>query len=798
LSQLGKGAAVLAVGLVFSTASGAQAAHLSDAQEAMPSGVALAAPTGGTAVGSYTHTPAVSPHVNLPPGNGNVMTDTTLYYVFWLPSGSHYEGTTTTDTNYENLLIQWANDLGGSQMHNLVTQYYGNNGTISNNVTYGGSWTDTTAYPHTGSTSDPLQDSDIQDAVKRGFTNNPSWVNDQNHMVAVFTADGMQECASFGCTFDSSGGFCAYHSHFDNSGHDTTYAFMGYDDFVHVPHFTCDAGDTGSDHDPNRHVYPNNDKPADAEINTLSHEVIEAETDPHPNDTWTAPDPEDEIGDACNFNFAPRNDQGADVYLNGHGYIMQQEYSNAAGDCAIDLDTNGFCPGSLNHVCSPTVDFTKTVDDPNPLVDSTIHYNIIVKNTSDTGADTNVSLTDSAPPGYVITNVVAPGSQASPFTSTSLTVSYDTLAVHQLRGVDVTATVPEAAGSTSSNCANLDGQNLLGSALTQITSTCALTSPVKIPTKIFISPQHGDFNDVDAVTATLKDTFANTLSGKQLTFTLNGLETCTATTDAFGVATCNVTPSETSGPYTLTAAYTDASDPKYATSSANSTFTVDKEETTTAYTGPTVLLGASATLQGTLLEDGTTPIAGRTLTLGVGGVTCPAVTNASGVGTCTVSTSSLGSSVALTADFAGDGFYLPSSDHSKTAVVFAFPSSGVFAIGNAASNPVTWWSSTWNQANILTGGAPSAFKGFAAAVPLPTASPANICSGSWTTSGGNSPPPPATVPSFMGVVVADTVTKSGSTISGHYAKIVVVQTDPGYAPGPSNTGTGTIVATFCP
>ena len=175
----------------------------------------------------------------------------------------------------------------------------------------------------------------------------------------MFTANGIQECASFGCTFDSTGGFCAYHDHFNPGDSDTPYAFMAYDDFTHVAGFTCVAGQTGSDTDPNRGNYPNGDRAADAEINTLSHEVIEAETDPHPNDTWTAPSPESEIGDACNFNFAPRNDLGADVYMNGHGYIMQQEYSNAAHNCAIDLaGTNGFCPSNSNSVCSPTTSFT--------------------------------------------------------------------------------------------------------------------------------------------------------------------------------------------------------------------------------------------------------------------------------------------------------------------------------------------------------------------------------------------------------------------------------------------------------
>ena len=49
----------------------------------------------------------------------------------------------------------------------------------------------------------------------------------------------------------------------------------------------------------------------------------------------------------------------------------------------------------------------------------------------------------------------------------------------------------------------------------------------------------------------------------------------------------------------------------------------------------------------------------------------------------------------------------------------------------------------------------------------------------------------------MGVVVTSSVKKTGSTISGNSVHIVVVKVDPGYAPIPSNHGTGTIVATFC-
>jgi hypothetical protein len=53
------------------------------------------------------------------------------------------------------------------------------------------------------------------------------------------------------------------------------------------------------------------------------------------------------------------------------------------------------------------------------------------------------------------------------------------------------------------------------------------------------------------------------------------------------------------------------------------------------------------------------------------------------------------------------------------------------------------------------------------------------------------------VPAYMGVIVANAVSKSGSTINGNWARVVVVQTDPGYEPNPGHPGTGTIAANFC-
>jgi uncharacterized repeat protein (TIGR01451 family) len=802
--------------------SGVQAATAASTHDSrstsgsMPAGVAVSAPVGSAAsVGSYTHTGAASPAVDLPPGNGDIMPSSTIYYVFWLPTGQHFGSNSTDDTNYENLLIQWANDLGGSQFHNLVTQYNGNNGTISNTVSFGGSWTDTNAYPHAGTSADPIQDGDIRQAIRDAVAAN-GWTENISHFVAVFTANGIFECASFGCMSDSDG-FCAYHDHFSDSGNDVIYAFMGYDDFEHHVGRTCVAGQTAGDNDPNRGVYPNGNRAADAEINTLSHELIEAETDPHPNDTWTAPNPEGEIGDACNFNFSPRSDVGADVYINGHGYIMQQEYSNSAHTCAIDLPTNGFCGGSVANVCSPTTSFAKSVDNPNPRVLSTIHYTLSLDNTNDTGAETNLALTDTVPAGYAVTGLSAPNSTSSSNTASSITVNYDTLAPHTSRTVTVTATVPTQAGTTATNCGTLNGQDLLQNNLSPLTSSpCASTTPIKIPTVVTnTGPTTDEYHDPVTVSARLTDDASNPLSGKQLTFTLNGAETCSGSTDGTGTASCSITPHEVSGTYTLQIDFADSTDPVYATSTTSVPFAVTTEETTMKYTGPTVILGGGggATLTATMLEDGTgdndsdggsaAPIPSETVTLSIGSQSCTDTTDGSGNVSCTIPSVNvpLGPET-VGASFAGDGYYKPSSD-TTNAIVFAFPDRGAFVLGDttaatAGSSTVTWWAATWSSLNNLTGGdAPASFKGFAGVITLPTTSPPVGCGSSWTTTGGNSPPPTKGVPTYMGVVVAGNVTKSGNTISGDSEHIVVVQTNPGYSPNPGHHGTGRIVATFC-
>ncbi len=306
-----------------------------------------------------------------------------------------------------------------------------------------------------------------------------------------------------------------------------------------------------------------------------------------------------------------------------------------------------------------------------------------------------------------------------------------------------------------------------------------------------------DYHDAAGVSAKLTDSTTGTpIAGKLVTFTLNGAETCSGTTNAMGVASCSITPNEAAGTYSLVADF--AADTKYDSTSTSVSFVVTKEQTATTYTGPTgpILNGSTVTLSGVLKEDGVTPIAGRTLTLKLGTQSCTALTNGSGVASCTVTAAQpLGPGTAQ-AIFAGDAYYLPSSDSKATLIYANAPGvgGGAFVIGDqSTTGTVNFWGSQWSTNNKVSGGAaPASFKGFAKYPAAPT------CGATFTTDPGNSAPPPnGPLPAYMAVIVTSKVTKSGSTISGTISKIVIVKTNPGYDSDPGHPAGGTVVATVC-
>ncbi len=309
-----------------------------------------------------------------------------------------------------------------------------------------------------------------------------------------------------------------------------------------------------------------------------------------------------------------------------------------------------------------------------------------------------------------------------------------------------------------------------------------------------------DFHDLAHLSAVLLDpgdSPAKPIPGKMVTLAF-GSQNCAGTTDATGRAACTLTITQTpGGPCQATASF--AGDAFFLSASTATPCSITREETTLAYTGDTIIAnGGTAHLAAVLKEDGIVPIAGRTVTLklgtGAGAQTCTGVSDATGTARCNISpvAQPLGPGT-IAGDFAGDAFYLPSSD-AKATLLFAFLDRGSFVIGDlnvGVGKKVAFWGAQWSRLNSLSGGpAPNAFKGFAVA----TNDSPPTCNRTWDARPGNSGHPPSTVPSYMAVIVSSSIDKSGATITGNTPEIVVIKTNPGFGPSPGHPGTGTVVA----
>ena len=238
---------------------------------------------------------------------------TTDYAVFWEPTGS------TVSSTYNSLLTRFFNDIGGSSLYGVATQYYqtdsqGNNQqNIVNSAHLGGSWVDTSAYP-----SSSLTDANIQAEAKKAIAAN-GWATGIDTQVFVFLAKGENECDPSGaCSFST---FCAYHGTFAQGAATQPYAVM--------PYAGTNLSGCGTQGEPS----PNSDQDSDAEISITSHELMETVTDPN-LDAWfdlTG----SEIGDKCAYDYGSPAADGHNITMNGHPYIVQQEFSNADLGCAL-------------------------------------------------------------------------------------------------------------------------------------------------------------------------------------------------------------------------------------------------------------------------------------------------------------------------------------------------------------------------------------------------------------------------------------------------------------------------------
>jgi hypothetical protein len=268
---------------------------------------------------------------------GAVQHSSSVYVIFWVPSGyAMPSGYTTTIPQYFTDVSH--DSYTAANTYGVSPQYYdktkGAKKFGSYNVAYKSSGLDTRAFPANGCPNYVLGDGSTtkvcltQAQIEKELTSVvashhlPTGLGNQYFL---FTPQGVASCSnatslSTGGCYDplQFNGFCAFHSHFGSGSHVVIYANMPYSALA-----GCSSGQS-----------PNGNA-ADAVLNNVSHEHIETITDPLGNAWYDGSG--NEIADKCHLAFGAALGSTAtgqfNEVINGHGYWLQQVWSNRAHGC---------------------------------------------------------------------------------------------------------------------------------------------------------------------------------------------------------------------------------------------------------------------------------------------------------------------------------------------------------------------------------------------------------------------------------------------------------------------------------
>ncbi len=284
---------------------------------------------------------------------GQVEKTNANYLIFWGPKGSFPAG-------YQSLMKQFFNDVGGSGLYNNLTQYYetsgGTQNHIQNSTHLAAAVDDFAAFPKDCTDSVPgigsncVSQGDIESQI-RAAIDNYNWPMGLSAMYWLFLPPGEGTCGNFffiqkGCFGTGSNSYCAYHdftTHYHLSGAKIVYAVMPYYGSAHA----C-IDNPGT---------PNGNAAWDSELSGVSHELMEAVTDPL-GDAWYGTGGQaDEIGDKCNWDYTGAGlDLGAaDQYWHGHYYLLQGEWSNKAPSNPADQGRRCVSVGPVPYATADSV-----------------------------------------------------------------------------------------------------------------------------------------------------------------------------------------------------------------------------------------------------------------------------------------------------------------------------------------------------------------------------------------------------------------------------------------------------------
>ena len=384
---------------------------------------------------------------------------------------------------------------------------------------------------------------------------------------------------------------------------------------------------------------------------------------------------------------------------------------NGTETCTGTTDSSGLAscpvtPGENTGSYTVSGTFTGDTTQPVPLTTSTSSAAFVVTPAATTLTYTGANSTTNGQP-VVISGVLTTGT--TPLANQPVTLTLGSGSAAQSCSATTTAT--GAASCTIASVNQPVGPNPVNATFpgtnnyqpASATSTVQV-GPTAVSTTLTVTSTTGTYGSPTTVTGTLINNYTNTpVAGETVTLKLNGTQPCTGTTNASGVATCTITPSEPGGSYTLSGSFggDTTTVPTLLPSTGSGTFVVTKAPTTVTYTGSTsITSGNSPVLSATLTSNGA-PVTGQTVTFTVGtgssAQKCSGTTNSAGKVSCNICMFNQSASpLPVTVSYGGNSYY--SSSSTAVSVTVNTPTSlSVSAVTGTTGQPTTVTGTLTNQ-----------------------------------------------------------------------------------------------------
>ena len=384
---------------------------------------------------------------------------------------------------------------------------------------------------------------------------------------------------------------------------------------------------------------------------------------------------------------------------------------NGTETCTGTTDSSGLAscpvtPGENTGSYTVSGTFTGDTTQPVPLTTSTSSAAFVVTPAATTLTYTGANSTTNGQP-VVVSGVLTTGTTPLANQPVTLTLGSGSSA----QSCSATTTATGAASCTIASVNQPVGPNPVNATFpgtnnyqpASATSTVQV-GPTAVSTTLTVTSTTGTYGSPTTVTGTLINNYTNTpVAGETVTLKLNGTQPCTGTTNASGVATCTITPSEPGGSYTLSGSFggDTTTVPTLLPSTGSGTFVVTKAPTTVTYTGSTsITSGNSPVLSATLTSNGA-PVTGQTVTFTVGtgssAQKCSGTTNSAGKVSCNICMFNQSASpLPVTVSYGGNSYYSTSST-SASVTVNTPTSLSVSAVTGTTGQPTTVTGTLTNQ-----------------------------------------------------------------------------------------------------